>query len=307
MSADVAPAVAIGMPVYNGERYVAEAIDSILAQTMSDFALVISDNGSTDGTEAICREYAARDARIRYERYEQNRGSAWNYNNAFAISDPRTPYFKWHACDDVLAPSFLERCVEQLEADASAVLAFAGVAVIDENGERVRLSHDQIRAGDRDVVHRVRRVLGTIGQNAEAFHGVIRRSAVAQTSGHGPHAASDKLLLCELALLGRFVEVPYVLFLNRDHPGRSLRQVPDPRARAAWLDPTRAGKVGLPNWRLALEVLRAIQRAPVSGAVRLRSWALLPYFAWELRRELVQDPIALGREAWRRRIARSSR
>ncbi len=77
------PAVSIGLPVYNGDNFLAEAIDSILRQTMEDFELIISDNASTDRTEEICREYAAGDSRIRYYRNESNLGAMANYNLVF--------------------------------------------------------------------------------------------------------------------------------------------------------------------------------------------------------------------------------
>ena len=99
------PRVSIGMPVYNGEKYLEEAIQSILAQTYSDFELVISDNASTDKTQEICLEYAARDSRVRYHRNEKNLGAAPNYNRTFELSTGQ--YFKWADYDDLLAEEFL--------------------------------------------------------------------------------------------------------------------------------------------------------------------------------------------------------
>src|SRR5262245_57216615 len=93
------PRVSIGLPVYNGAKYLAEAIDSLLEQTFSDFELIISDNGSTDATPAICEEYAAKDGRIRFLRQEINRGLAWNWN--CVLEESRGAYFKWAACDDL--------------------------------------------------------------------------------------------------------------------------------------------------------------------------------------------------------------
>src|SRR3954470_15735733 len=87
------PLVSIGLPVYNGARYIAEALESLLAQTYTAFELIISDNGSTDATRSICEEFAARDGRVRYVRHETNRGLAWNWNHVFELS--RRPYFKW--------------------------------------------------------------------------------------------------------------------------------------------------------------------------------------------------------------------
>lgn len=93
------PAVSIGMPVYNGEKFIIEALDSILAQTFTDFELIISDNASTDGTEAICNDYATRDSRIRYFRQNENAGALFNFK--FVLNEARGSFFKWAAVDDL--------------------------------------------------------------------------------------------------------------------------------------------------------------------------------------------------------------
>src|SRR5260370_26794766 len=105
--------VAIGLPVYNGDNYVAAAIDSILGQSYGDFDLLISDNASTDGTEEICQAYAQRDRRIRYIRQPKNVGAAGNHNLTVRMTD--SPYFKWAAHDDLLAPGFLAACLRLLD------------------------------------------------------------------------------------------------------------------------------------------------------------------------------------------------
>ena len=78
-----APRVSVGMPVYNSEAYLREAVDSILSQSFADFELIISDNASTDSTEEICRAYASQDRRVRYLRSSVNIGANGNYNNVF--------------------------------------------------------------------------------------------------------------------------------------------------------------------------------------------------------------------------------
>jgi glycosyltransferase involved in cell wall biosynthesis len=102
---DHLPEASIGMPVYNGEKTIRAALDSVLAQTFTDFELIISDNASTDGTTAICREYAARDRRIRYVRQRENRGPAANFR--FVLDEAVGKYFMWAACDDIRSPDFL--------------------------------------------------------------------------------------------------------------------------------------------------------------------------------------------------------
>ena len=114
------PAVSVGLPVYNGERYLAEAIESVLRQTFADFELVISDNASTDRTAEICRSFARADGRVRYHRNEANLGALPNFNRVFDLGRGR--YFKWAAHDDVLRPELLRRCVDVLEDNRDAVV-----------------------------------------------------------------------------------------------------------------------------------------------------------------------------------------
>ena len=99
------PRVSIGLPVLNGEKYVAEALDAILAQSFLDFELIISDNASTDATPDICADYARRDARIRLHRHPSNLGAAPNFNFVFQRS--RGEYFKWAAHDDQISSDFI--------------------------------------------------------------------------------------------------------------------------------------------------------------------------------------------------------
>ena len=125
--------VSIGIPVYNGEEYLAETLKSGLAQSVDDFEIVVSDNASTDRTSEICRSYQAKDPRIRYYRNDQNIGGALNFNRVFELS--RAPLFHCGACDDLYEPLFLERCVDALDRDAGVVLSHARTKMIGEKGE----------------------------------------------------------------------------------------------------------------------------------------------------------------------------
>jgi glycosyltransferase involved in cell wall biosynthesis len=106
------PQVSVGLPVYNGERFVADALASILAQTWQDLEVIVCDNASTDRTREICEAFAARDPRVRYYRNERNLGASPNWNRAFELS--RGELFKWAAHDDVLCPTYIERAVAAL-------------------------------------------------------------------------------------------------------------------------------------------------------------------------------------------------
>jgi len=114
------PTVSIGMPVYNGEKYICEALNSLMAQTFTDFELIISDNASTDGTEAICREHTAKDSRIRYVRQPENRGGHWNFN--FVLKEAKGIYFTWLAFDDALEINFLGETVNYMSLHNECVL-----------------------------------------------------------------------------------------------------------------------------------------------------------------------------------------
>ena len=113
------PKVSIGMPVYNGEKYIKQAIDSVLTQTFTDFEFIISDNASTDQTENICREYGKKDARIKFIRQESNRGPSFNF--LFVLSKANSDYFVWLGDDDYWEPTFLEKNVSILNSDRNVV------------------------------------------------------------------------------------------------------------------------------------------------------------------------------------------
>ena len=283
----VAPPVCIGLPVFNGERFLAQAVESILDQDYTSFDLVISDNGSTDGTEEIGRHYAARDTRVTYIRHSTNRGWAWNFN--YLVATTSGPLFKWAAHDDELCPSWLSRCVAALDAAPDAVVAYTRRTKIDADGNRVAASTTSRRRKrflDRDCSPGARFAdfLVRTTSCTEAF-GVIRRSTLERTRLLLPVPAADRVLLAELLLRGRFVEVPEELFRHREHPDRTTRKHRTPIAQAAWADPCRDRLLVLPTWRLGVEFARAIRRVPLGRDDRRMAYAGLA--VWARRRALV--------------------
>jgi glycosyltransferase involved in cell wall biosynthesis len=224
--------VAIGLPVYNGANYLAAAIDSILAQSYGDFDFLISDNASTDGTEEICRSYARRDPRIRYIRQPKNGGAATNYNMVVGMTD--SPYFKWAAHDDLLAPGFLAACVDVLDRDPTVVLASPASMLIDEAGLPLPYSaelggmidssgvcwpmmperNEGLTASDPTL--RFQAVMLNMVMCVEIF-GLMRRSMLLRTSLQGPFGGADKVVLAQMSLLGRFWLGEETLFFRRCH------------------------------------------------------------------------------------------
>ncbi|MFZ1415187.1 MAG: glycosyltransferase family 2 protein [Defluviicoccus sp.] len=224
------PCVAIGIPVFNGQNYIADAIESVLAQTFEDFELVIADNASTDATASICRAYAARDFRVRYHRSPYNRGAACNYELVYRLSSP-TAYFKWLAHDDRIAPTFLAKAVAALDADPAAVLCGSLVQVIDDKGEEIRIyDSDLIAARESErPSERFSVCILKSHRNSENF-ALIRRSALERVEQMGPYHNSDKVIIAELALLGRFLQIEEPLIANREHQKRATSAV----VRSAW-------------------------------------------------------------------------
>jgi glycosyltransferase involved in cell wall biosynthesis len=223
--------VSVGVPVYNGERYLAETLDSLLAQTFTDYDIVISDNASTDRTAEICRRYRAKDPRISYFCNDENIGGALNFRRVFELS--RGPYFHAGSCDDLYHPQFLERCVHALERDSSVVLSYARTTMIDDFGQPLFFDRDRNcyidhhgqfvltpvpphvgRADSPEM--RFREVLWEMGW-ALPLSGLIRREALLRTSPYGNYFGADKVLLAELALHGRFQQVGEELFAKRVH------------------------------------------------------------------------------------------
>jgi glycosyltransferase involved in cell wall biosynthesis len=121
------PRVTIGLPVYNGEEILPDAIESVLLQSFKEFVVIISDNASTDNTEKICEEFLSKDSRIKYIRQEKNLGPVGNFN--FVKDQADTEYFIWLACDDRWEKDFLENAVAAMDTDSSVALVFSNFIV----------------------------------------------------------------------------------------------------------------------------------------------------------------------------------
>ncbi len=246
------PRVTLAIPVYNGEKFISEAIRSILAQDYSDFELIITDNASTDSTEMICREFAAADARIKYVRNERNLGAGPNHNKGFELSSGE--FFKWCACDDLISPEYLGQCVRALEKDPGVVIAFGATLNVDENGHRLATSGKTMpEMMEAQPARRFRTAVTSVWQVDQEMFGLFRSDALRRTSLHKSYPASDHNLLREMALLGRFALVPHIAFYNRDHAGRSA-YIADGRERQLWWDTANNG--GLYTFRYIAHLIK---------------------------------------------------
>jgi glycosyltransferase involved in cell wall biosynthesis len=260
------PRVSIGMPVFNGEKYLRQSIESILHQTFNDFELIISDNASTDHTQAICQEYAAKDRRIRYYRNKENIGGPKNYNKVFELS--LGEYFKWAAYDDVLSPEFLRKCVNILDKENSIVGCCCKTGRIDQNGNFLGFYNKGLleRIGSMKPHERFRDLIG-LYYTTTPFHGVYRSSSFAKSQRHGSYVGADRNLVAELGLMGRIYEIPECLFFWREHPdsytstfyGSVRKHTLDRiRAEAAWW--SKKNGTYFPHWKNCVEYFRSIKR-----------------------------------------------
>jgi glycosyltransferase involved in cell wall biosynthesis len=286
------PRLSIGLPVYNGEEYLAESLDALLGQTYEDFELVISDNASTDGTEDICRKYAAQDKRIRYIRLSRNVGATPNHNYVF--TQCRGELFKWASHDDLYARDLLRRCVDALDERPEVILAHADQAVIDGDGQ-VKVPYEYGLATDSPhAPERFRSLLFEPG--GDDFYGVMRADVLRRVKPHDSYHHADRTFVAEIGLHGPFHQVPELLYFRRDHETRAERANPSVRSRCANLDPKRA-KGFNPTVRLLAEYawgyVDLINRAPIGRAEKAKCYRHLAEY--------------LGSRATRRVVSADSR
>lgn len=258
------PEVSIGMPVFNGERFLAEAIDSLLQQTFSDFELIISDNASTDRTREICGEYAQRDGRVRYVRQPKNLGATRNWN--YVARAARGRFFKWASANDLCERHMLARCVDELRRNPGVVLCYGLTSFIDDDGSPLgEYGHDP-EILDESPIRRLIRLRNEMCMN-NAQSGLIRRDVLMQTQLDRLYRDGDMVLMAELALRGGYRLVPDVLLYRRMGKESATRFLSE-QERALFLDPDRRS-CSLDSWRRHADYFTSVLRAPLSFKEKL--------------------------------------
>ncbi|MFK8025111.1 MAG: glycosyltransferase family 2 protein [Ilumatobacter sp.] len=261
------PRVSIGLPVYNGEEYLEQSIQSVLAQTYADLELIVADNASTDSTIEIVERFAADDDRVVILRSDENHGAAWNYNRVFDAATGE--FFRWHAHDDWFEPKLIERLVDELDREPDAVLAHSTTQFVDDDGTAQRVFSDDLGATSDDPAERVGSVVRRLTY-CNAVFGLIRREELANTALIASFPGSDASLLYELAARGRFAVIDEPLFVRR--PGNSIKSNPTNRAVAEWFAPSAKGR-RFPSLHLFRAGLAGIWRADESLPTRIRTAA----------------------------------
>lgn len=204
--------VSIGIPVYNGAEWIENTLDSILNQTYSNIEIIISDNASTDNTEASCRDYAAKDNRVRYFRNDQNIGVSNNYNSVFNHSSG--DFFKWSSASDIIKPDFIEKCLEKFNADPELVLVCPGTVLFNEETGSEEEYVENINLTSHSAVDRFINYVDHIRLN-NVMNGLIKSAALKKTGLMKNFLGADINMIAELSLYGRFKLLPQYLFYRR--------------------------------------------------------------------------------------------
>ncbi|MFO0701290.1 MAG: glycosyltransferase [Nitrospira sp.] len=288
------PKVSIGLPVYNGERYLAETIDSILAQTYTDFELIISDNCSTDGSREICRQYVERDSRVRFFPSDVNKGWAGNYCRVFELA--RGPYFRWAPSDDVFAPESVGACVEVLDAHPDAVLCYPKTILIDGTGSVIEPYEDNLDLRSDSPVVRFRMASDQIGL-VNVIYGLMRTEQVRQTGLIRQYPGADIIFLIELSLYGQFLEINRPLFFRRMHEQASSSIKSSLPKLQAYLDPSRKGRCFAYQWKIFLDQVVAVLRGPLNFVERVRLLYFLARRAISSRDVYLRELVGMAQAA----------
>jgi glycosyltransferase involved in cell wall biosynthesis len=269
------PRLSIGLPVYNGGRYLPKALDSLLGQSYQDFEIIIADNASTDETSELCRDYESQDQRIRYFRQPRNIGSSPNHN--FVVTVARGSLFKWASYDDLYGRELLERCVEALDERPEVVLAHSWTANIDESDAVFAAPVYALATDGATAPERFRSIL--FGTGGDDIYAVMRTSTLRRVLPQDSYHHAEHPIVAALSLHGPFHLVPDWLYFRRDHPQQAERACSTMRSRCANMDPRRADRLRHPVARLYAEYLwgyvTAIRGAPLTSAERQKCYRIL--------------------------------
>lgn len=283
------PLVSIGVPVYNGGRYMEKTICSLLDQSMSNFEIIISDNASTDSTASICQNFAQRDQRIRYIRQKKNIGAPQNWN--FVVHEARGVFFKWASANDYCAPQMIEKCVKAMQTDPTIVLCYGQTQLIDENDQPIKILADEKCFCAHRPSERFFDVCSYLGFN-NAQCGLIRLEVLRQTRLDRMYPTGDLSLMAELVLYGCFKLVPEV-FLFRRHSSDSITSMLTPLALQQVYNPEAKKPLKLIHFRRHLDNIVSISRAPISLTEKLCAYMITFRMARMSRFQLYRELLSL--------------
>ena len=250
------PMVSVGCAVYNGAQTLRRALDGLVKQDYPNVEIIIADDGSTDGSKEICREYCAKFPNITLVENPENLGIFRNCNNLFELSSGK--YFMWADQDDVRDPTFISKCVAILESDSGCVLCHSHTGVFWKTFANL------MHVNTIDYINDVSSVLVRYWRFLRRYsdttiYGLIRADALRRTRMWQAANASSNALLFELLLLGKFRQIPEVLYY---YCAKGLRYRPSPDAEYARSNSGRRR----PKWLMPFLVLATNQSRAIISA-----------------------------------------
>jgi len=286
----IGPLVSIGLPVFNGELYLRQALDSILGQSYRNIEVIVADNASTDRTQEIIAEYMENDGRIKFHGSATNKGAAWNYNRTFHLSTGK--YFKWAAHDDLLHTNYVLECVRVLEDHPNTVLCHSKVGQIDEAGavqEHEYVKSEDFLDPDLSISERHRSLLLDRGAWTRIF-GIMRSDALKNSPLIASYVGSDLTLLGEMGLKGNVRDIDEVMFWRREHSNTSTRgKYHARRNRLVWFRSGRQPLMNFPSWRVHFELLKNVFVQNIPAIDKFRCSVTVLKRAVRSWKELVED------------------
>lgn len=283
----------VGMPTYNAERHIAEAIDSMLAQTHRDFELLISDNASTDRTQDICKSYQRADSRITYVRQSQNLGATENYN--FVFRESNSELFKWASSNDYCTEKTLENCIKEVDRDSSVVLCYPPAKLFEKSLEDARDYEDDMVTVDESSVARFFHVIDNMALN-NVMNGVTRSDALRSTPLIKEFPYADRNMVAELALIGKIVSASDCFFYRR-MDAESATKLKSGADLLAHFDPRLKRPISFANWRVFSAYLSSLMRSKIGPASMLGILPKLGRRLWWSKSALWSDVAAAVRYA----------
>jgi len=214
--------ISIGLPVYNGEKFIEKRLESILSQSYTNFELIISDNRSTDLTYEICKEYEKKDQRIRLIRQQNNIQAILNFN--FVLNEAKNDYFVWASVDDLWDRTFLEKNIKYLENNNECVCSISKVEKYGEDNHDFEISKKdnlitkkykkmrnyfrpfEIFSLDGNYVQRAKKFLDN--PSALIFYGIYRTKDLKRSIIDKPILALDWIIILNV------LEFGYINVLN---------------------------------------------------------------------------------------------
>ena len=282
--------VSIGLPVYNGGAHnkLPRALDSLLNQTYRNIELIISDNASTDDTERICREYAARDRRVRYVRQQKNVGLI--SNTQFVMEEARGEYFMLGSDDDWWRPQFIERLKGVLDANPSYSLVMCSVQNVSLSGEFLG---EMLNTGKNDFTHRSYGEVFTMISNRGLVHHILGlyRTRLLHDFLRQPFPMCvrfDRVFLCEVAFATKIYSLPDVLYHKTIYEVSTDKRYHTEYIKVAYQDP-KAYSIFI--WAVVHRLIRS-RNIPLGRKLALYPFYLLSFF-WRWRRVLLKEWIKM--------------